>query len=188
MKFLVLGLTGKRGSGKDTAAEYLKGKYGFNILTYTSDVLAPILKKKGKPVTRENLINLALEMRKKRGKHALTELICKKIKRKGFWTISGVRYPEEVTHFRKEFGDNFRLIEIVCSTQKRYKRVVERGTKGEGHMTFAQFLEIEEKETEKVISETVKLADFSISNDGTKIEFQKRIDALAKQLGVTASR
>lgn len=43
MKFLVLGLTGKRGSGKDTMAEYLRKKYGFSVLTYTNDVLGPLL-------------------------------------------------------------------------------------------------------------------------------------------------
>ncbi|MCK4531818.1 MAG: hypothetical protein KAT94_03050, partial [Candidatus Aenigmarchaeota archaeon] len=110
MRFLVLGITGKRGSGKDTAALHLRDKYGFHVLTYTDHVLAPILEKERKAVTRNNLMNLALEMRKSKGKHILTELICEKIESNGFWAVSGVRYPEEYEYFKKNFGGNFKLI------------------------------------------------------------------------------
>lgn len=184
MKFLVLGLTGKRGCGKDTMASHLKSRYGFRVLTYTNDVLAPILKAKGKEVTRENLINLALELRKEYGKEILTQRICDLIKPSGLWAISGVRYPEEVAHLKKCFGGRFRLVYVGCGARKRYERVIKRGTKGEGRLTFAQFMAIEEKETEKVIGKTLKLADFSISNDGTISEFKRKIDALAGKLGL----
>jgi dephospho-CoA kinase len=189
MKFLVLGLTGKRGSGKDTMAEHLKSKYGFRVLTYTNDVLSPLLKEIGKEVTRENLISLALDLRAKSGKHILTRMISDKIESRGLWAISGVRYPEEVDYFKERFGDAFRLIEVRCSARKRHERVVRRGTKGEGSLSFKQFMEIEERETEKVINETIKLADFSVENDGTKDEFYRKIDELAKKLGIAkASR
>ncbi len=184
MKFLVLGLTGKRGCGKDTMAIYLEKKYGFRVLTYTNDVLSPILSERGKDVTRENLIDLALELRAKHGKHALTKLICDKIGSEGWWAISGVRYPEEDEYFRKEFGDKFKLVEIRSSTQTRFERVTKRGTKGEASMTFDQFMAIEEKETERMINETVKLADFTVVNDGSLDEFRGKIDGFAKKLGL----
>ena len=182
MKFLVLGLTGKRGSGKDTMAEYLRKKYGFRVMTYTNDVLSPLLMQMKKDITRENLIDLALEMRRKSGKHILTELICDKIESDGLWAISGVRYPEEVSHFRKRFGDAFRLVRVECGTRKRYERVKKRGTKGEGKLTLKQFMAIEEKETEKVISQTIKLADFSVDNSSTFDHFYREINALVRRL------
>jgi dephospho-CoA kinase len=187
MKFLVLGITGSRGSGKDTVANYLRSKYRFRILTYTNDVLSPILKKRGLDVTRENLINLALEMRRKNGKDALTVEMCRKIKHEGFWAISGVRYPEEHDYFRKCFNGDFRLVDVECSAKKRHERVVRRGTKGEAGMTFEKFMEIEEKETERIIEETVKLADFRINNNGTISQLNRKIDDLAKKLGIAAS-
>ena len=189
MEFLVLGITGKRGSGKDTMAEYLKATYGFRVLTYTDDVLAPILKAKGREVTRENLISLALEMRAASGRHILTKLMCDKIDLDGLWAISGVRYPEEVGYFKERFGDAFKLVKIECSIENRHERVVLRGTKGEAGMTMRKFMEIEEKETEKMINETIRLADFSLDNDGKLDEFYRRIDELAKMLGISkASR
>jgi dephospho-CoA kinase len=187
MDFFVLGITGKRGCGKDTMAEYLRLKYGFRVLTYTNDVLSPLLSRMGKEITRENLISLALDLRARNGKHVLTEMICDKIERRGFWAISGVRYPEEVEYFKERLGGSFMLVKIDCSAENRHERVVLRGTKGEGRMTMEQFLEVEERETEKVINETIKLANFSLDNDGKLGEFYRRIDDLARKLGVTAS-
>jgi len=188
MEFLVLGLTGKRGSGKDTMAEYLKAKYGFHVLTYTNDVLAPILKGQGKDVTRENLITLALSLRAKGGKHIITKLLCEKIESSGLWAISGVRYPEEVDYFKGKFGAAFVLAEVCCHVGKRHERVVKRGTKGEGHMTMDEFLAVEEKETEKVINDTIKLADMKIDNQGTISDFYKKIEALMQKLNIASAR
>jgi len=187
MKFFVLGVTGKRASGKDTVAHYLRDKYDFEVLTYTDNVLSPILKKQRKRVTRENLINLALEMRKKRGNYILTAIICEKIEKDGFWVISGVRYPEEYDHFKTYFGDNFKMINVVCESRKRYKRAKKRGTKGEGKMTFDQFMEIEKRETERIINKTIELADFKIDNNGSIEDLKKNIDRMAKEIGLSMS-
>ena len=187
MKFLVLGLTGKRGSGKDTAAFHLRDKYGFQILTYTDHVLTPILEKKYKEVTRENLINLALEMRKEKGNHILTELICRKIGKEGFWVVSGVRYPEEYEYFKGQFLEGFKMINVGCEAKKRYERTKKRGTKGEADMTFKDFMDIEKKETEKVIDETITHAQFSVDNNGTIGELQKSLDKVVEKLGISKS-
>lgn len=184
MKLLVLGLTGKRGSGKDTAAEYLRDEYGFRILTYTDDVLGPVLRGTGKDVVRDNLIDLALDLRKKHGKDILTKMIADKVSKEGFWAISGVRYPEEDEYFRKTFGGNYRLVRIICSTEKRYERVVKRGTKGEASMTFDKFTEIEKRETERMIEKTERVADFSIDNNGSIQDLHAGIDRLSRKLGI----
>ncbi len=147
-------------------------------------MLGPVLKERGLAVTRENLIDLALEMRRDCGRDVLTELICRRIERSGFWAISGVRYPEEVGYFKKAFGDAFRLVHVACCTKKRYARVRKRGTKGEGRMSLKKFMEIEGKETEKIMNETIGLADFSVSNDGTIRQFETAIDGLARKIGI----
>lgn len=179
MKLFVLGITGTRGAGKDTVANYLKRKYGFRVLTYTKDVLGPILKKRGKQIARENLIRLALKLRKEKGKDVLTRMISKKVGREGFWAISGIRYPEEDRHFRRFFGRNYRLLNVHCLLEKRYRRVKRRGTKGEARMSLEEFKKIERRETEKKIRETVKLADFLVDNNGSRKDLYKAIDGLA---------
>jgi dephospho-CoA kinase len=132
-------------------------------------------------------MNLALDMRRTKGKHILTELICGKIKPWGFWAVSGVRYPEEHDYLRGRFRGNFRLLNVECGARERYGRVRKRGTKGEADITFREFIEIDKKETEKVISKTIKLADFSVTNNGTIRDLHGRLDKLAGKLGIIRS-
>ncbi|NIO22931.1 MAG: hypothetical protein GTN38_02790 [Candidatus Aenigmarchaeota archaeon] len=123
-------------------------------------------------------------MRRTKGKQILTELMCKKIKREGFWAVSGVRYPEEYEYFKGKFGENFKLLNVECEAKKRYERIIKRGTKGEGEMTFEEFMEIENKETEKVINETIKLAEFSVTNNRTIEELHESLDKVVGEIGI----
>ncbi|MEM5871654.1 MAG: AAA family ATPase [Candidatus Aenigmatarchaeota archaeon] len=187
MKFLVLGLTGKRGCGKDTMAEYLQKNYGFRILNFTNDVLGPILKEMGKEVTRENLIELALNLREKNGNDILAKMLSERIKEnncKGFWVISGIRYLEEVEYFKKTFGENFKLVKIECNIKKRYERIKNRGTKGEDSMSYKEFLEIEKRPTEKSIEKVMKLAEFSLDNNKKFEDFYRAIDDLMEKIKI----
>ena len=181
----VIAICGKRGSGKDTIAEYISKKYGFKMLTYTNDVLGPLLKKEGKKITRENLIKLALDLRKKIGNDAPTKLMCEKMKRlkHNKYVISGIRYPEEVKRFRNEFGSDFVLIAVICDTKTRYERLIKRNDKGESKLTYKEFLEIDKKaETETMIDEIIPVARFLVDNNGTEKELYKNIDLLMKEI------
>ncbi|MBN2043308.1 MAG: AAA family ATPase [Candidatus Aenigmarchaeota archaeon] len=182
MNYLVLGITGKRGCGKDTVAQHLKKKYGFHVLVYTDDVLAPILRAQGKQVTRENLIRLATELRNQDGPAALTEMISERITSEGFWCISGVRLPEEVEFLRGFYGQVFKLMNVNCDDRKRYERVRSRGTKGEANITYEEFTETDKRVTEAPIAETGKLADFEVENNGTKEELNRHLDRIMDEI------
>ena len=182
MAFAVIGITGKRGSGKDTAANHLK-KHGFRVLTFTNDVLAPLLKVQGKEISRDNLIELGVDLREKFGPAAMAKLITERIHLEGKYVISGIRTKPEVEYFRNKYGDDFRLISIETKDRKRYDRSKKRGIKGEAKLTFRQFMEIEKKPTEKPIPQAMKIADFSLKNDGTEKSLFKAIEDILKSTG-----
>ncbi|NIO22761.1 MAG: AAA family ATPase [Candidatus Aenigmarchaeota archaeon] len=185
MVLLVLGITGRRGCGKDTVAQYLSKKYGFRVLTFTDDVLAPMLKSMGKGVTRENLIELGMDMRKTFGGNAaLVPALCERIGREGLWVVSGVRFREEVEYFRYNFGENFRLVSVECSAKKRFERLKKRGTKGEKGMSYQEFEKIEKEPTEKPINGVMKMARFSLNNNRTESDLHKEIDKLCRKLKI----
>lgn len=185
MVLLVLGITGKRGSGKDAMAEYFSKKYGFRVLTFTDDVLAPMLKSMSKKVTRDNLIELGMDMRKTFGGNAaLVPVLCERIGREGLWVVSGVRFPAEVRYFRYNFGDNFRLISVKCEGKKRFERLKKRGTKGERKMSYRGFLETEKKPTEKPIDKVMKMAAFELNNNKTKNDLYRQIDRIYKKFNL----
>lgn len=182
MALFVLGITGRRGAGKDTTAQYLSKKYGFNTLNFTDDVLAPMLRSMGKRVTRKNLIELAMDMRETfNSKAVLAAFLCERIGRDGYWVISGVRFPEEVRYFKSELGGKFKLISVECSAKKRYERLKKRGTKGEGKMSYTEFLRIEEKPTEKEIGKVMRMANFKLDNNKSKNDLYRQIDKIYKK-------
>lgn len=180
----IIGLTGKRGCGKDTAAKYLLEKYDFKMLDFTKDVLAPILVQQGKPVTRENLIDIAMLGRKKSHNGIWAEKLCANIKQRAGkdFVISGVRFREEVKVFKQDFKDDFKLVAIICDDRLRYARVKKRGTKNEADISFEKFMKTEKKETERVIAGTMKIADFAIDNNRTLDDMYKEVDEVMKIL------
>lgn len=182
---LVLGLIGKRACGKNLFAEYLKDRYGFGILDNTEDVLAPILRRQGKPVTRGNLTELAMGLRKRWGDDILSKRLCKNIGGEKKLVVSNIRFPKEVAYLHRRFGDSLKLIAIQADPRLRYERAKERGVKGERALSFKEFMKLECLPTERIIPRTMELADFVMANNKTPRNLYIKIDSLMERLGVT---
>jgi dephospho-CoA kinase len=173
----VIGITGRRLSGKSTAAGHISRRHGFRILEFTDHVLAPLLREQGKPVTRENLIGLAMSIRAERGTDALVKMLAGGIK-EGNCMIVGIRFPEEVSYLRGRFGKRFVLVSVECDSRIRYRRVARRGVKEDSRMTYGEFMEKERLPTERPIPDAMRLADFSLTNEGTRSGLYRQIDGM----------
>ena len=179
---LVIAFCGKKYSGKDEGCNYLVSRYGFKHLDYTRDVTGPILREQGKEVTRDNLVELVGKLRKEKGTDILTRMLAEKIT--GNCTISGLRYKEEAQYMRGKFGKNFKLIAVETDDRIRYKRSLKQNVKGEGKHTFENFIGREDLPTERVIPETMKIADQTVSNNGSLEELYRQLDTILKGLGL----
>jgi len=177
---LVIAFCGKKYSGKDEACNYLVSKYSFKHLDYSKDVLNPILEKEGKAITRDNQIELVTRLRKEKGIQILTEMITEKINTNS--TISGLRFKEEAGYLRKKFGKDFMLIAVEADEKIRYERSLKQNVKGEGQHTFEQFLEREKLPTEKAIPQTIRLADYTVTNNGTKEDLYRQLEQIISKL------
>ena len=74
---MIIGLTGKNGAGKGEVAKFLKER-GLDCLSL-SDVLREELAKRRKSVTRDNLVGLGNELRKKFGPGVLAQKTLEKV-------------------------------------------------------------------------------------------------------------
>lgn len=177
---MIIGLTGANASGKGEAAEYLKSK-GFEYYSL-SDILREEARLKGIAPSRENLIRLGNELRKKNGPSVLADLAIKKAPVKKDYVIDSIRNPFEIKALKKLKG--FTLLGIDAPVELRFKRIVARKRPGDPK-TLEEFKEKEKREniasdTNQQLDYCLKLADKLILNDSTIENLHKKIDLVLK--------
>ena len=101
--------------------------------------------------------------------------------------IDSIRTPDEVKALRSR--DSFRLIEVVASTDLRWKRMQIRGRSGDP-TNYASFLAQEDAEAVaensagQALDATAALADILIVNDSGMDNLNKAIDEIIESLGL----
>jgi len=179
---MIVGVTGKRLSGKNEVADHLKGRHGFVILDFTQHVLGPILKDRKKPVDRFNLTNLALELRREGGPAALAKILSRKVSHGKNYVIAGIRYPEEVHYMREAFGSRFVLIAVDAPLKDRFRRIRSMNRSKDAGMSMKEFMRTESLPNEVPIPKAMRMADFTIRNTGTKRQLGKKVDDIMRRI------
>jgi dCMP deaminase len=188
---MIIGLTSFLASGKDTVGEMLV-KREFERFS-CSDHLREIAKKEGKELTRDNLVKIGNDLRKKHGSDILAEILVEKIKEKGEeknFVIESIRTVGEIETFRKKL-DNFTLVFIDTNSKTRYERAKKRLREKEHINSFKEFLASEKREmddkkstTNQQLHKCKKLADVTIENNGALEDLEKEVSKLLVQLQI----
>ena len=108
------------------------------------------------------------------GQTFFPEMIVKKIKESDSPTflVSGIRPPSDFDVFQKAFGDKFVLVDVVISDDEvRYQRMLARGSERDGKSI--EKLRENDLHEEEIFhtSESEKMADYIMKNDGTVDDF-----------------
>ncbi len=181
---IVIGLVGKKGSGKETFTKFLEEVSDKEIAHVRfSDLLKETLELWSLSQTRENLQKLAVVMNQGFGEGTLSNAIFERLKnlKAEVIVIDGVRWESDVQMVRK-FPKNF-LIYITADLKTRYERLKKRGEKdGENATTFEQFVSEENAANELLIPKIGEGADFKIENEGSFEEFKKKVINLYSSL------
>ena len=180
VKVKVIGAVGQNGSGKDEVLKYLRVKYGVPFLA-TGDIVREIASKEGVEPTRENLGKISDRYFREFGKGYFVKLLADKIRGTG-WKIagiSGIRSQNDVSILKDIFDKDFILVNVfITDPHVRYNRMTVRGEGRDPH-SYEEFL-LQDKAEEELFSlkEAERLADYSISNDGTLDDLHREIDRL----------
>jgi len=176
---MIIGITGKNASGKTEVANFFREK-GFSYYSL-SDVVREEAKKKKLEPTRQNLINLGVELRKNLGNGATAILL--KDKLKGNVVVDSVRSIGEIEELRK--SGNFFLIGIDASVELRFKRAKARGRIGDG-ISLEEFKSLEKKEEDnkegQQLNNCLKLADAVLINEGNLLQLKEKLNKLWQNL------
>jgi dCMP deaminase len=180
---MIIGLTGKNGSGKTAVSEYLISRgFGYHSL---SDAIREEIHNRGLQITREVLINVGNEMREKFGPGILAERILPSLENGQNYVIDSIRNPQEVDVLRRR--NDFTLLALEAEQTTRFERSQRRGRENAAQ-TLPQFAAEEARELDsdnparQQLNATRQKADLIVTNDGTLEELHRRLDALLPPL------
>ena len=164
---MIIGLTGKNGSGKGEVAKYLQER-GFQYYSL-SDVLREEAAKEGKPVTRDILVELGNRIRSQHGPSVLAEKIFARFDPENHYVVDSVRHPSEVSVFRRR--SDFILATVRAPERLRFERLKQRGREMDPK-TFTEFQELEAREaksanaSDQQLDQAIGMADVVLENTG----------------------
>ena len=180
---MIIGLTGKYAAGKGTVAEVLMNR-GFRYHSL-SDVLRDELATRGKPESREALLEVGNALRREGGAGVLAERILERLD-EGLHLVDSIRNPLEVAALRRR--SDFVLLGVDAAPRVRFERLLSRARIGDP-TTWEQFSTLEARELEsddpttQQLRRTFDLVDHVIMNDGTIEELRAQVEAWMTQEG-----
>lgn len=186
---MIIGLTGKNGSGKGEVAHFLKER-GFHYYSL-SDALREEAQKRGQAVSRDVLVALGNELREKEGPGCLAERIFAKLDPEKHYVIDSIRHPSEIQVFRRR--NDFTLLRIHAPDRLRFERLKQRGRENDPKV-WEDFLELEAKEaksqvkTDQQLDQAIALADIQVDNNGPLKKMHDKIKQILVQVAQKAPR
>lgn len=177
---MIIGLTGKNAAGKGEVANYLK-KRGFAYYSLSDEIRAEA-SKFNIPPTRENLIKMGNELRRRFGENILAKRIIEKTKKdnKENMIIDSIRNPAELKEIKKL--PNSIILAIDAPVELRFERAMQRG-RIENAKTLEEFKMIEKKEESKQkesqqLNICFEMADKVVVNDSSITELNRKINKI----------
>ncbi len=180
---LVIVFAGQMGSGKDSAAFYLRDTYGASVYSF-STMLEDAARRFYLEFNRHNLSTMSEIIRKGFGEDIMAKTMARDVEKdpNNLIVISNARRLADIEFLAK--FPNYLLCEIYADIETRYNRVNKRGQRPDDiTKTFEQFKEDQKRSTEISIAELLKTATERIDNSGTIENFYQQLDQLIKKYG-----
>lgn len=164
---LIVCFTGMPGAGKTTIAEALRAR-GFDKVTMGDAVRAEAARRNVEP-TGANLGKIMLELREKKGPGAVAELVSDQIinSKSDVVLVDGVRSIAEI-EVLKRIG-KVRVLAVHASGDTRFRFLTGRG-RSDAPSDRGEFAQRDSREIGVGMSESIALADETISNNNLSIE------------------
>ena len=178
---VVILLVGMPGAGKE---EFVKVamEEGYEVVRM-GDVVRDYVHSAGFPLKNDIVGKIANEEREKNGVEIWAKRTIERIKKmKGDKIIiDGIRCPEEVDIYKKEFGENMYLVGIFAPMKTRFERILKRNRKDDVK-TWEEFVGREERELSWGLGKVFARCDYMILNTSTLEDYRKRVSEFLKSV------
>jgi dephospho-CoA kinase len=187
MSKIIIGITGTLGAGKGTIVDYLVKNKGFIHFSAREDVINKEIEKRVLPITRDNMVLVANDLRKNYGPSYVAEELFKMAQNsEKNCVLESLRTAGEIESLKKK--GKFFLFAVNAEQKTRYNRVQERKNAQSDNVSFEKFTEQEETEmksddpNKQNLSKCIRMADYVFENNGTFENLHNQIDETIKKL------
>jgi len=184
---IIIGITGTLGAGKGTIVDYLVKNKGFIHFSAREDVLNKEIEERGLPITRDNMVLVANDLRKSYGPSYVAEELFKMAQGSDKNCIlESIRTVGEIESLKKK--GRFFLFAVNAERKTRYNRVQERKNAQSDNVSFEKFIEQEEVEmksddpNKQNLSKCIEMADYVFDNNGTFEELYQQVDKILEKI------
>ncbi len=186
---MIIGLTGKNGSGKGEVVSFLT-EHSFHYFSL-SDEIRESLSNRGATITRESLIEEGNRLRIEYGADVLARRVLAKLEPGKRYVIDSIRHPLEANALMSR--KDFTLVRITAPQEIRFERVRARKREGDPG-TLKDFVAVEVRESRSDIEKdqqlavTEALAKKEIANDGSIADLHQKVKNLIMELASQIGR
>jgi len=170
---IVIGVAGMPGAGKSLVTTIAK-KMGYSVIVM-GDIVREETRKRGLPLTPENVGAIMLELRDKEGLAVVAKRCVPKIEnaKTQVVVVDGLRSLHEVKEYKRHF-QNFISIAIHSSPETRFQRLFRR-KRSDDPQGWETFHERDMRELSVGLGNVIAKADYLVVNENSKIQTEKQI-------------
>lgn len=190
---MIIAIVGMTGSGKSEVADVLVKK-GFQFIRF-GQITLDIVKERGLEPTEENERPIRESIRKEYGMAAYAILNIPKIDKlleKGDVVVDGLYSWEEYKVLKKKYGMDFVCLAVYSPPETRYERLAGRSYDPAKDKSMRNRPSTREQAQDRDYAEIeninkagpIAMADYTIVNEGSLEDMQKKIDAFLESLNV----
>lgn len=170
----LIAFVGMPASGKSEASAVARS-LGIPVVSMGDEVREEA-KRRGLPPTDENIGGTGTALRRDEGMDAIAKRCIPKIRGQtgDVVVVDGTRNMEEVNFFKKQFGDDFKLIAINTPFDLRFERVKKRA-RSDDMTGIEELRRRDEREKGWGLEKAMGQADITLNNTHSIEEFREEI-------------
>ena len=166
---IVVGVAGRIGAGKTSAAKYISSTFGFQYFRYSQVLaawLAPVPKEKAE------LQVIGWEVMEKGLQSELNRRLIEQILPDSNAVVDGLRHPLDFTSLYTAFRSSFRLIFLDAQLETRWEHVKSGGR----HSSFDKFLAADSHSVEQQIELLRPRASLTVKNEDSLSDLYSKME------------
>ena len=180
----IIAITGMPLAGKGVVTKKLEERGCKFFLMRTA--VEEKMKEQSIEISNESLRTFPTKLREEQGRGVVAELCIPhldKLKTEAVVVIDGIRSPEEIDVFKKQYGEDFVLIAVWASLKTRFSRLGNRSDHpADEPKTMEELKWRDEKELGWGLGESIARADYMVINEGTMEEYENQIQLILEKL------